>query len=114
MPKNEVAPGTRWFNLSQPQHTEAGRLLSRFYYGSDGCLLREMATTSGFPHNGGEHTLNVKATPAELVAWLELLKMTFPGHQRGFDELVKSSFTRAKLEVPKGLLHREEEEALSL
>ncbi len=74
---------SRLFHItaSQPQHTPAGSLLGRMYYGSflDATLSRDQR--SGYPHNGGEHTLNLSLSLEDLKAFLDLVLETFRGHE---------------------------------
>lgn len=82
---------------TQPQHTPAGRLLSRMYYGSflDATLTRDQR--SGYPHNGGEHTLNLKLSLEDLKAFLDLVLETFRGHEGAlpFVNSIKERFFQA-------------------
>jgi hypothetical protein len=66
--------------LSQPQHTDAGNLLGRMYYGHfiDSTTTRE--ERSGYPHNGGEHTLYMDMTADDFEAWAQLIEYQFPKH----------------------------------
>lgn len=75
---------------SQPQHTEAGRLLGRMYYGH--FLEKSLARDeySGYPHNGGEHSLYLHLNSAEdYEAFLGLVKDHFGTHP-GVSEFVQS------------------------
>lgn len=75
-------------DLSQPEHTEAGRLLFAMYYVRPGlidAMPRDMV--SGFPHNGGEHTLRVSMTLPDLRAFRQLVAEEFAG-ARGVDEFL--------------------------
>lgn len=51
-------------NLSQREHTDAGALLRQMYYNKT-ALLDSLSRNecSGFPNNGGEHTLSLNMTP---------------------------------------------------
>lgn len=87
-----------WVNASQPQHTPAGNLLFRMYYQTnflDALLSREQR--DGYPHNGGEHTLNLKLTLADLRVFLDLVLETFKSHEGAvpFVESVKERFRKA-------------------
>jgi hypothetical protein len=70
----------RWIDLSQPEHTPAGSLLYRMWYGSfiEKTLLRE--ERYGYPHNGGQHTLSVKLTKPDFDAFVALVAQTFSEH----------------------------------
>lgn len=75
-------------DLSQPEHTEAGRLLYAMYYTR--CELIDAMPrdlVSGFPHNGGQHTLRVNMTLPDLRAFRQLVAEEFAG-ARGVDEFL--------------------------
>lgn len=82
---------------SQPQHTPAGSLLGRMYYGSflDKVLSRDQR--SGYPHNGGEHPLSLSLSLADLKAFLDLVLETFKGHEgaQPFVDSIKERFAKA-------------------
>ena len=59
------------WNLSQPQHTPEGLGLMHMYYDTD--LSHILDDSSGYPHNGGEHTLHVRSTIPDLIDWLDLV-----------------------------------------
>lgn len=59
------------FNLSQPKYTPAGNGLAKLYYHTD--LIAVLDEKSGYPDNGGEHTLFVQTTISELMDWLGLV-----------------------------------------
>lgn len=81
-------------NASQPEHTPAGNLLCRMYYGPflDKALSRE--ERSGYPHNGGEHTLHLRLAPKDLKSFLDLVLETFSQHPGAveFVNAVKANF----------------------
>lgn len=75
-------------DLSQPEHTEAGRLLFAMYYARAGFIdAMPRDTVSGFPHNGGKHTLRVSMTLPDLRAFRQLVAEEFAG-ARGVDEFL--------------------------
>lgn len=64
-------------NLSYGENTSFGKALYNLYYGNK--VLLEMAPNrSGYPHNGGEHTLSISGEAGECRAFLELLKDQYP------------------------------------
>lgn len=80
---NAPTPAARTLRIqaSQPQHTEAGRLLGKLYYG--GFLERTLqhgVESFGYPHNGGEHTLSLRLPAEDAQAWLTLLEESYAGH----------------------------------
>lgn len=66
-----------WVDASLPQHTPGGYLLYNMYYGTflDRVLKREERT--GYPHNGGEHTLNLHLSWDDLQAFLDVVHETY-------------------------------------
>lgn len=61
-------------NLSSGLHTPEGTMLFQIYYSGRGNELLAIApSSSGFPHNGGEHTLRITGKPCDVFAWFELL-----------------------------------------
>lgn len=65
---------------SQPQHTDAGRLLGQMYYGGFLDRVLDRSERSGYPHNGGEHTLHLELSAADFLAFVEIVRDTFAGH----------------------------------
>ena len=66
-----------YFNLSQTQHTTGGAFLAWLYYIADPELV-SLVNSSGFPHDGGRHTLEIRDTIDNVSAWLKLLKEVAP------------------------------------
>lgn len=64
--------------MSAPEHTELGKVLFRLYYTSGRALLELAPGRSGYPHNGGEHTLLLEGERKDVLAWLELLTEEYP------------------------------------
>jgi len=85
-----------YVNASQPQHTPAGKLLGKMYYGGflDRVLQRD--EYSGYPHNGGEHSLSLKLIPTDLFSFLAIVGESFPTHEgtSEFVTSVKASFSQ--------------------
>lgn len=69
-----------YIKASQPQYTPAGKLLGSMYYGSFLQTALSSEQYSGYPHNGGEHTLSLTMSPADVGAFLEIIKETYPHH----------------------------------
>lgn len=61
-------------DLSIGQRTPLGRLIGDMYYRSD--IHKETCNMyhSGYPHNGGEHTLVLQGTRQDLFVLIELLQ----------------------------------------
>lgn len=89
----------RIFNVraSQAQHTPEGHLLGRMFYGHFLDAVTVSSQRSGYPHNGGEHTLSLSMTLPDLKAFLDLVLETFKGHEGAvpFVESVKARFRQA-------------------
>lgn len=64
--------------LSAPERTELGKVLFRLYYTSGRTLLDLAPGQSGYPHNGGEHTLFLEGERKDILAWLELFIEQYP------------------------------------
>lgn len=88
------------FKASQTQHTPAGNLLGKMYYGGfiDAVLQHEEST--GYPHNGGEHTLTLNLSVDGFNAFLALVEETYPRHP-GTPEFIVSVRERAMTRYPK-------------
>lgn len=91
---------TLFINASQPQHTPAGMVLCKMYYGSflESTLNRDQF--SGFPHNGGEHTLRLRLSPPDLKAFLDLVLDHFKGSE-GARNFVQSVQDKARMNYPR-------------
>lgn len=65
---------------SQPQHTNAGDLLGRMYYSGfiDKALVH--GESSGYPHNGGEHSLTLWMQRPDVEAFVDLVEQAYDGH----------------------------------
>lgn len=62
--------------LSADQQSPMGKVLNRAYYFSGPLkdLIELAPRRTGYPHNGGMHTLTMIGPRAELIAWVELLQ----------------------------------------
>jgi hypothetical protein len=85
---------TYHFEASQLEHTPAGKLLGKMYYGGfiDAALKRGEST--GYPHNGGQHSLTLILSADELTAFLSLVEESYPQHP-GTSEFIASVRERA-------------------
>ena len=86
-------------SASQPQHVPAGNILRKMYYGGflEKVLSRE--EYSGYPHKGGEHSLQLKMEPRDLSAFFDLVLERF-GTQEGSAEFVASVKARIFSKYP--------------
>ena len=64
-------------DLSTAQHIPFGKMLSHLYY-SNQALLALAPGRSGYPHNGGEHTLSLNGDKHDIVAFLDLVVEKYP------------------------------------
>lgn len=72
-----MAKQIKYLKLSQPQHTPAGDALRAIYYRTRLCDLFDHDHRSGYPHNGGEHSLVLFQVDADdVAAWLDLVDET--------------------------------------
>ena len=67
-------------DLSQPQHTGAGYFLDYLYYRApENWTGISRSQRSGYPHNGGQHTIFIKAPVQNIelfFSWLSSLRPT--------------------------------------
>jgi hypothetical protein len=66
-------------DLSMAQDKAAGKFLGHIYYGNKGLieLFKMVDERSGFPHNGGSHTLRLyNVTVDDIVSFLKLITET--------------------------------------
>lgn len=70
-------------DLSASQASPMGRVLHACHYGSGQLaqLTKCDLYSSGYPHNGGEHTLRLKGSRQDLIAWMELFEQ-YAGHRQ--------------------------------
>ncbi len=80
---------------SQPQHTDAGNLVGKLYYRGTLDKLLTRTEYSGYPHNGGEHTLHLRLSAVDLDAFLDAVGETYAGHPGvpGFIQSCRASAT---------------------
>lgn len=66
---------------SHPEHTLAGKLLAKMYYGGfiDNTLVMN-EESFGYPHNGGYHSLTLRLSKEDAKAFVELVEERYDGH----------------------------------
>jgi len=66
---------------SHPEHTHAGKLLAKMYYGGfiDKTLVMN-EESFGYPHNGGYHSLTLRLSKDDAKAFVELVEERYDGH----------------------------------
>lgn len=63
--------------LSAPQGSSLGHIVGDIYYKRPQLLQIGINHLSGFPHNGGEHSMRVQGCRDDLIAWLNLVIETY-------------------------------------
>lgn len=67
-------------DLTAPQNSLMGRMLAHLYYHTDTLeLIKETCVVTGFPHNGGSHTLRITGEREEVIDFLRVLKSEYRG-----------------------------------
>jgi len=64
-------------DLSTSQYIPFGKMLNHLYY-SNKTLLALAPGKSGYPHNGGEHTLSLNGEAGDITAFLDLVLAAYP------------------------------------
>lgn len=71
---------TMFVNLSAPQDSHMGCMLNHLYYCTNFLsLLSKDTICTGYPHNGGQHTLHISGSSEEIFDFINLLKDEYPG-----------------------------------
>lgn len=91
-------------DVSQPQHTPAGLLLGKMYYGGFLEAVLSRSEYSGYPHNGGVHSLYLCMKPDDLNAFIECVQTAFPGRE-GVSPFIDSIRTEVSKRYPSLKLH---------
>lgn len=60
--------------LSAGEQTPLGRLIGRVYYNSHVLEGLNYSERSGYPHNGGQHTLELFCRPLDAIEMIEMIK----------------------------------------
>lgn len=66
-------------DMSDSESNSFGTALCHLWY-SNKSLLDLAPSLSGYPHNGGEHTMRIAGEADECKAFLELVKESYPKH----------------------------------
>ncbi|MBI6727306.1 hypothetical protein YA0089_27200 [Pseudomonas viridiflava] len=64
--------------LSSEQESVVGKVLYDIYYRSSRAYVEMAPGKSGYPHNGGEHSLTIKGSADDCIAYVEILAEKFP------------------------------------
>lgn len=81
-------------SLTAAERHPFGRLLNHLYYSNED-LVDIAPDRSGFPHNGGEHTLRIVGDHGDVIAWLDLFLGNYPTSRDYIYEIKKQ--IRSKL-----------------
>lgn len=60
--------------LSAGERTPLGKIVGRLYYNTRVMDLLSHEERSGYPHNGGQHSLDLHCKPLDAVAFIEAMK----------------------------------------
>lgn len=86
-------------DLSRPENTPAGNFLSHLYYQTHLIDLFNRDERTGSPHNGGEHTLHLRADMTDIASFLDLIEELYPeSHKRHDGAHAFLTFARAELD----------------
>lgn len=89
---------------SQPQHTPAGNLLGRMYYRGFLTTLLSREQYSGYPHNGGEHSLTLSLSKEDLTAFVDTVREKYAGDE-GLPAFLATIETNLKKRYPSLTVH---------
>jgi hypothetical protein len=67
-------PGKVAVRLSAGEQTPLGKIIGRLYYQSKVMDLLTHDERFGYPHNGGQHTLELHCKPLDAVSMIEAMK----------------------------------------
>lgn len=67
-------------DLTAPQESLMGRMLQHLYYRTDTLeLIKDTCVVTGYPHNGGSHTLRISGEIGEVIDFLRVLRSEYRG-----------------------------------
>jgi hypothetical protein len=66
-------------NLTDCQQSPLGRIIGNLYYQKD-AIVDLAPNCTGYPHNGGQHTMNVRGSKGDVTAFLELVRDAYKGY----------------------------------
>ncbi len=67
-------PRRVYVRLTAGEQTPLGKLVGRVFYNSDILECLTYRECSGYPHNGGQHTLELHCAPLDAIEMLEMIK----------------------------------------
>lgn len=69
-------------------------MVQKMYYSGFIAQLLFRGEYDGYPHNGGEHTLHLKMSEEDVLAFLELVRETFKNTPTHAEEFIQSAYER--------------------
>jgi hypothetical protein len=66
--------------LSAPEHSALGQIIGQVYYNTRILDLLRSTERTGYPHNGGQHTLELHCAPLDAIEMIEMIKETALEH----------------------------------
>lgn len=70
-----------FYSLTSSEQSQEGRLLSYLYYRTNLLELIDRVDRYGYPHNGGQHTLEMRVSRPDLQAFLDLIIEVYGEHR---------------------------------
>lgn len=97
-------PQILYVDASQPQHTPAGNLLGRMYYRGFLTTLLSREQYSGYPHNGGAHSLTLSLSEEDLTAFVAVVREKYAGDE-GLPAFLETIESNLKKRYPSLTVH---------
>jgi hypothetical protein len=60
--------------LSAGEQTPLGKIIGRVYYNTNVLEALSYSERTGYPHNGGQHTLELHCRPLDAIEMIEMIK----------------------------------------
>ncbi len=67
-----------FIDMTALEGSEFGKLLRNYYYGNHRDLIELAPGRSGFPHDGGFHSMRIAGSVKDCTAFLKLFEERFP------------------------------------
>jgi hypothetical protein len=67
-------PGKVMVKLSAGVQTPLGKIIGRVYYNTNVLEALNYTERCGYPHNGGQHTLELVCAPLDAIEMIEMIK----------------------------------------
>lgn len=98
-------PGKVLVRMSAGENTPLGKVIGRLYYQSPVMELLTHEERYGYPHNGGQHTLELHCKPLDAISMIESMKEEAQNRKLAFtpEEIqVVNEFSFISQEILKG------------